>query len=29
MWRNALLSIGAGTGVYMALVQSGIMSVAI
>jgi branched-subunit amino acid transport protein AzlD len=25
-WRNALLSIGAGTGLYMALVQSGIIS---
>jgi len=28
-WRNALLSIGAGTGVYMAFVQSGIMSAVI
>lgn len=25
-WRNALLSIGVGTGAYMALVQSGIIS---
>lgn len=25
-WGNALLSIGAGTGVYMTLVQSGVMS---
>lgn len=28
-WKNALISIGAGTGVYMALVQSGIMSAVI
>lgn len=26
LWRNALLSIGAGTGVYMAIVQSGILT---
>jgi branched-subunit amino acid transport protein AzlD len=25
-WRNALVSIGAGTGAYMALVQSGVIS---